>query len=139
MNRENHAYITSELDVRQGHRLYFLVDNRENISLVKSYKLLWIGEFEPKGRACIKSIEGSIIKTHVSIETWIQEGGIDIPHRLQVVSQQVDLKGDGILGHDFFKLMQAKICYKEHIIEVEGGTELKPRVKTGSWAGCLHS
>jgi hypothetical protein len=101
---------------------------------------LGTGEFQPNDRVRVKSIEGSIIETHVSIETWIREGGIDIPYRLQVVTQQVDLKGDGILGHDFFKLMQAKICYKECIVEVDpGGIQLKPRVKMGSWAGCLHS
>jgi len=32
------------------------------------------------------------------------------------VSQQVDLKEDGILGHDFFKVMQAHICYRERLL-----------------------
>ena len=67
-------------------------------------------EFEPKDRV---RVEGSVIETHGSIETWIREGRIDIPFRFQLVSKQVDLKGDGILESNFFKLMQAQICYKE--------------------------
>jgi ribosomal protein S27AE len=67
-----------ELDEKQGYKLHFLVDSRADISLVKSYKLLG-DEFKPKERVCIKCVEGSIIKTHGSIQTWIWGGGIDIP------------------------------------------------------------
>jgi len=56
-----------------------LVDSGANISLVKSYKLLGTDEFWPKDRVRINCVEGFIIKTHGSIETWIREGGIDIP------------------------------------------------------------
>jgi hypothetical protein len=104
VNRERCDYITLELDVSQGHKLYFLVYSRADISLVKSYKLLRTAEFEPKDRV---HIEGSVIETHDSIETRIREGRIDIPFRFQLVSKLVDLKGDGILGCEFFKLMQA--------------------------------
>jgi hypothetical protein len=102
-----------ELEVSQGHKLYFLVYSGADISLVKSYKLLGTAEFEPKDRVRVKSVEGYVIETHGSIEIWIRERGIVIPFRLQLVSQQVDLKGDGILECDFFKLMQARICYRE--------------------------
>ena len=98
MNRER-CDITLELYVSQGHKVYFLVDIGADISLVKSYKLLGTAEFEPKDRV---RVEGSVIETHGSIETWIREGRIDIPFRFQLVSKQVDLKGDGILGRDFF-------------------------------------
>jgi len=107
VNREHSDYITLELDAKQGYKLHFLVDSRADISLVKSYKLLGTDEFEPKDRVSIKCVEGFIIETHSSIETWIQEGGIDIPYHLQLVSKQVDLKEDGILGHYFLKLRQA--------------------------------
>jgi len=75
--------------------------------------LLGTDEFEPKDRIRVKSVEGSVIKTHGSIETRIREGRISIPVRFQLVSKQVDLKGEGILGCNFLKLMQAQICYKE--------------------------
>jgi len=99
--------------VSQGRKLHFLVDSGADISLVKSHKLLGTAEFEPKDRVCVKSVEGSVIETHGSIETGIRKGGIDIPFHLQLVSMQVDLKGDGILGREFFKSKQARICYKE--------------------------
>ena len=110
MNGERCEYIALEQDVRQGHKLYFLVDSRADISLVKSYKMLGTGEFEPKDRVCVKSVEGSIIETHGSTGTQIRGRGIDTPFCFQLVSQQVDLKGDGILGRDFLKLMQTRIC-----------------------------
>ena len=107
-----HDYITLELDTSQGHKLYFLVDSGADITLVKSYKLLGTAEFEPKDGVRVKSIGGAVIETHGSIQTRIREGRIDIPFRFQLVSQQVGVKGDGILGRDFLKLMQARICYK---------------------------
>ena len=57
MNREHCDYITLELDVSQGHKLYFLVDSGADISLVKSYKLLETAEFEPKDRVCVRSVK----------------------------------------------------------------------------------
>jgi len=104
VNRECYDYITLELDVSQGHKLYFLVDSGADISLVKSYKLLGTADFEPKDRVGVKSVERSVIERHGSIETRIREGRIDIPFRFQLVSKQVDLKGDGILGRDILKL-----------------------------------
>ena len=89
------------------------MDSGADISLFKSCKLLGTAEFEPKDRVCVKSVEGSVIETHGSIETGILEGGIDIPFHFQPVSKQLDIKGDGILGRDILKLMQARICYKE--------------------------
>jgi hypothetical protein len=56
-----------------------------------------------------------MIETHGSLETQVLEGEMSIPYPLQLVSKQVDLKGDGILGRDFLKAMQARICYIEQI------------------------
>jgi len=74
------------------------VDSGANISLLKSRRLLGTVEFEPKDRVRVKSVEGSVIETHGSIETKILEGSLQIPFRFQLVSKQVDLLGDGILG-----------------------------------------
>ena len=99
----------------QGHKLYFLVDSGADISLVKSEQLLSTAEFEPRDRVRVKSVEGSIIETHGSLETQVREGDMNIPYRLQLVSKQVDLKGDGILGRDFLAALRACICYRERI------------------------
>ena len=67
-------------------------------------------------RQKVKSVEGSMIETQGSLETRIIEGELSVPYRLQLVSKQVDLKGDGILGRDFFKATQARICYREQAL-----------------------
>jgi hypothetical protein len=64
----------------------------------------------------VKSVKGSVIETHGSIETKILEGPLHIPFRFQLVSKQVDLLGNGRLGRDFLKQMQAQICYQGRIL-----------------------
>jgi hypothetical protein len=95
------------------------VDSGADISLVKSEKLLGTAEFEPRERVRVKSVEGSTIETHGSLEARIFDGEVSIPYRLQLVSKQVDLKGDGILGRDFLKAMRARICYREQVLTFE--------------------
>ena len=63
-----------------------------------------------------KSVEGSVIETHGSIDTKILEGSLQIPFRFQLVSKHVDLLRDGILGRDILKQMQAKICYQSRAL-----------------------
>ena len=57
-----------------------------------------------------------MIETHGSLESQILEGEMSIPSRLQLVSKQVDLRGDGILGRDFLQAMRARICYRERVL-----------------------
>ena len=35
------------------------------------------------------------------------------------MDKQVDVKGDGILGRDFLKVMQAQICYRERLLSFQ--------------------
>jgi hypothetical protein len=95
------------------------VDSGADISLVKSEKLLGTAEFEPKNRVNVESVDGSTIETHGSVELRVLEKGVSIPYSLQLVNKQVDLKGDGILGRDFLKAMQARICYREHVLHFQ--------------------
>ena len=104
------------LDLGNGEKLQLLVDSGADISLLKSRKLLGTAEFEPRDRVRVKSVEGSVIETHGSTETKILKGSLQIPFRFQLVSKQVDLLGDGILGRDFLKQMQAKICYQSRTL-----------------------
>jgi len=105
-----------DLDVGNGEKLQLLVDSGADISLLKSRRLLGTAEFEPKDRVRVKSIEGSVIEIHGSIETKILEGSLQIPFHFQLVTKQVDLLGDGILGRDFLKQMQAKLCYQSRTL-----------------------
>jgi hypothetical protein len=81
---------------------------------MKSQKLLGTAEFEPKNRVRVKSVDGSTLETNGCIEK-----GLEIPYSFQLVSRQVDLRGDGILGRDFFKAMQAHIFYKEKLLNFQ--------------------
>ena len=49
-------------------------------------------EFEPKEKVRVKSVDGSVIETHGSIETKITECDIEIPICFQLVGKQLDLK-----------------------------------------------
>ena len=53
---------------------------------------------------------------HGSLETQVLQGEMRIPSRLHIVSKQVDLKGDGILGRDFLNAMRARIFYTEQVL-----------------------
>ena len=87
------------------------MDNGADISSVKSQKLLGTTEFETRDRVRVKGVDGSTLETYGSIEARIQIGGLEIPYSFQLVSHQIYLRGDRILGRDFLKAMQAHICY----------------------------
>ena len=116
LNREKCDYAMLKLNIGKGDKLYFLVDSGVDISLVKSQKLLGTTEFEPRDRVRVKGVDGSTLETNGSIKARIQVGGLEIPYSFQLVSHQIDLRGDGILGRDFLKAMQAHICYKERLL-----------------------
>jgi hypothetical protein len=72
-----------------------------SISLLTNKSLRGTAEFEPNEKVRVKSVDGSVIETHGSRETKIREGIVEIPFTFQLVSKQVDIKCDGILGRDF--------------------------------------
>ena len=82
-----------------------MVDSGAVISLVKSEKLLSTSEIEPRDRVLVNNVEGSIIETDGNLETRVRESDMNMPYRLQIVSKQVDFKGDLILGRDIFAAM----------------------------------
>jgi hypothetical protein len=91
--------------------------------------LLGTAEFEPKENVRVKSVDGSIIETHGSIETKIREGNVEIPFTFQLVSKQVDIECDGILGRDFLRKAQAQICYKSRTLTFRyKGTVIEKRL-----------
>jgi hypothetical protein len=80
--------------------LYLLLDSGVDISLLKRKNLLGTAEFEPNEKVRFKSVDGFIMETHGSIDTKIREVNIEIP---QIVSKQVVINCDGILGRDFLR------------------------------------
>jgi hypothetical protein len=48
------------------------------------------------------------------------KGSVSIPVEFQLVSNQVDLEGDGILGKDFLQKMKAQIYYANNSVRFNG-------------------
>lgn len=65
---------------------------------MKSKLLLGTVKFEPKEKVRVKSVDGTIIETHGSIKATVREGQVKVPFTYQLVSNQVDIQGDGIVG-----------------------------------------
>ena len=86
-NSQRCRYVVLGLDVSGGRALSFLVDSGADISLVKSEKLLSTVEFEPRKRVRIRSVEGSVVETHGSVEAHILEVELSAPIKLQLVSK----------------------------------------------------
>jgi hypothetical protein len=108
----NGEYVSLNLDVSNESALLFLLDSGADVSLLKSKNLIGTVEYEPKDRIRVKSVDGSVIESHGSIDTRIREGNAEIPFTFQLVSKQVDVSCDGILGRDFLQQAQAQICFK---------------------------
>ena len=81
------------MDVGSEKELLFLVDSGADFSLLKSKRLIGTKEFEPQNRVRIRSVDGSVLETHGSIETNIFEGLTQIPFCFQLVSNQIGLQG----------------------------------------------
>ena len=90
--------------------MLFLVDTGADVSLLKGSKLVGTTEFDPEGKIEVKCVDGSTIEAHGIVETKIRLGSKSITHSFQLVSKQVDIPCDGILGRDFFQRARAKIC-----------------------------
>jgi hypothetical protein len=122
-------YVRLNLDVSNAGELNLLVDSGADISLLKSKNLLGTVEFEPDERVRLKSVDGSVIETHGSLEIKVQEGQVEIPFKFQLVSTQANIKGDGILGRNFFQRMLAQICYESRTLTLQNGeTSIKKRL-----------
>lgn len=85
-------------------------------------------EFEPKEKIRVKNVDVTIIETNGSIKATVREGQVEVPFTYQLVSNQVDIQDDGILGWYFFCQIQAQICYESQILMFKyGGALIKKR------------
>jgi hypothetical protein len=70
----------------------------------------------------VKCVDGSPILTHGIVEARIELTDSSVAHKFHLVSKQVDIPCDGILGRDFLQKTNAKICYASRTITVNGET-----------------
>jgi hypothetical protein len=100
--------------------LLFLLDTGADVSVISSKKLIGTTKFEPRRKTWLKSVNEAVIETHGIVEAKIMEGSVSIPVEFQLVSNQIDLEGDGILGKDFLRKMKAQICYGNNSVRLNG-------------------
>jgi predicted aspartyl protease len=107
-----------ELQVRESKtgRLKFLLDTGADMCLVKSTKLLGTTEFDPQQKVKVKSIDGSIVKTHGIVNICVHKGELNIPFDFHLVNKQVELVYDGIVGRDFLRHTRVKVCYVSNTV-----------------------
>jgi hypothetical protein len=60
------------------------------------------------------------METHGVIKAKVRLGGESFAHDFQLVSKQVEIPCDGILGRDFFRRTKAKICYATRVVTLKG-------------------
>ena len=97
-------------------KLRFLLDTGADISLVQSSTLLGNTAVDPQKKVRVKCLRGSIVETHGAVRLSICDGKLETPFQFQLVSHQVELEYDGILGRDFLKHTRAKVCYEENMV-----------------------
>jgi hypothetical protein len=103
MNSKTCDFIKFKLDIGRDEELYFLLDTGADVSIIKSEKLIGSTEFESREKIKLKSVGGSIVETHGLVTAKVMEGNTAIPFTFQLVSKQVDINGDGIIGRDLLK------------------------------------
>lgn len=96
-----------------------MLDTGAEVSVIKSKRLIGSTRLDPQRKVRLKSVDGSIIETHGVVKARVEEGKLKIPMEFQLVSKQVDLEGDGIIGKDFLEKMGAQICYRSKTVKFE--------------------
>jgi hypothetical protein len=83
--------ISMRSDISNGKMLLLLVDTGADISLLKPDNLDKTKQYDPEGRVQVKSVNGSIIQTMVTVHTVMYEGSVRIPFTFQLVDKRRDL------------------------------------------------
>lgn len=85
-------------DVSNGRELLLLVGTGADVSLLKPNNLDKNRRFDPEGKIKVKGVDESIIETYGTVKTNVHVGSLKIPFTFELVSKQVDISCDGILG-----------------------------------------
>ena len=110
-NRTRTECVRLRTDASNGRELLLLVDTGADVSLLKPNNLDKSKKFDPDGKIKVKGVDGSIIETYGTVKTVVHVDSLEIPFLFQLVSKQVDIPCDGILGRDFLENTGAQICY----------------------------
>ena len=102
LNTGTGDFVTLKFDISEK-ELLFLLDTGADVSIINSRKVIGTTKFEPRRKTRLKSVNEAIIESHGIVAANVLEGSVSIPVEFQLVSKQVDLERDGILGKDFLQ------------------------------------
>jgi hypothetical protein len=108
------------VNISKAGELLLLIDSGANVSILKGEKLIGSTKYDPERRVRVKSVSGSLIETHGAIEAVIELKNSLITHEFQLVSKQIDIPCDGLLGRDFLRNAKAQICYETQCAKING-------------------
>ena len=114
--------IKLHMDISNGRELALLVDTGADISLIKPDNLDKTKKFDPDGRVRIKSVDGTVTETFGTVQTVVNVDSLQIPFVFQLVSKQIDIPCDGILGRDFLEHAGAQICFGTGTLTLDTGS-----------------
>lgn len=95
--------------------LTFLIDTGADISLCKE-KFLYRYEENPDEYCNLTGISREVIKSFGSTKVKIDINGMVIEHSIQLVSNDIPLSTDGILGRDFLSKYKCNVDYDRYIL-----------------------
>jgi hypothetical protein len=81
--------------------------------------LIGTTEFDPSQRVRVKCVDGSVVETHGTVNVCMHEGEQTFQFKFHLVNKQVDLAYDGIIGRDFLRNTQPKICYESNTVVIK--------------------
>ena len=117
--KQSQEFLSLKVDV-SNEELLFLIDTGADISLIKAEKLIESTGVDPTKGVKVKCVDGSPIETHGIVEAQVKLRGSSIPHEFHLVTEQVEIPCDGILGRDFLQNARAKICYESRTVVLRG-------------------
>jgi hypothetical protein len=85
------------MNISKAGKLVLLRDSGADLSALEGEKPIGSTEYDPKRKARVKSVSGSLIETYGAIEAVIELENSSITHAFQLVKKQIDIPCDGIL------------------------------------------
>jgi hypothetical protein len=83
---------------------------------MKSTNLLGTTEFDSQQKAKVKSIYGSSVETHGTVNICIHNGELNILLDFHLLNKKVELVYDGIMGRDFLQHTRGTVCFESNTV-----------------------
>jgi hypothetical protein len=108
--------ITVRVHLSKAEKLKFLIDTREEISIVKGASLKPGFNYEPTKGINVRGISSSLLTTEGTVTLKLLTPTRETTHTFRIMGDSFDCLYDGILGQDFWKNKRATINYCDRTI-----------------------